>query len=102
MTRMQNTNRAVRGAVRSRQVCDHCGGPFGMVTHRWWGSKFCKRRCKDTYLREITLGRYTVQRWCGRVAKLWDDRNVATRRNEGFTGIAVVGCACAKADAKVR
>jgi hypothetical protein len=65
MTTMQHTNRAVRGVVRPRQVCDHCGGPFGMVTHRWWGSKFCKRSCKDAYLRELTLDRDTVHRWCG-------------------------------------
>ena len=51
------------GAVRSRQVCDHCGGPFGMVTHRWWGSKFCNRRCKEAYLREIMLDRNTIGRW---------------------------------------
>jgi hypothetical protein len=65
MTTMQNTNQAVRPVVRSHQVCDHCGGRFGMVTHRWWGSKFCKRRCKEAYLREILLGRYAVQRWYG-------------------------------------
>jgi hypothetical protein len=65
MTTIQETNRPVRAAVRSRQVCDHCGGPFGMVTHRWWGSKFCKRRCKDAYLREIRLDRDTVHRLCG-------------------------------------
>src|SRR5262245_15497399 len=34
------------------QACDYCGGRFGMVTHRWWGDKFCKRTCKDAYLRE--------------------------------------------------
>src|SRR5215471_6162174 len=28
--------------VCKHQVCDHCGGRFGMVTHRWWGNKFCK------------------------------------------------------------
>jgi hypothetical protein len=22
------------------------------VTHRWWGNKFCNRRCKNAYLRE--------------------------------------------------
>jgi hypothetical protein len=65
MTTIQDTNRPVRAAVRSRQVCDHCGGRFGMVTHRWWGSKFCKRRCKDAYLREIMLDRDTVHRLCG-------------------------------------
>ena len=42
--------------VCKHQVCDHCGGCFGMVTHRWWGNKFCKRTCKNAYLREVTLG----------------------------------------------
>jgi hypothetical protein len=62
---IQDQNRSARGVMRPRQVCDHCGGPFGMVTHRWWGNKFCKRRCKDAYLREIMLDRDTVYRWCG-------------------------------------
>ncbi len=45
----------LRGAppVRKHQVCDRCGGRFGMITHRWWGNKFCKRTCKDAYLREL-------------------------------------------------
>ena len=51
--------------VRKHQVCDHCGGGFGMVTHRWWGRKFCKRTCKDAYLREVTLDRDTIRRWFG-------------------------------------
>jgi len=49
--------------VCKHQVCDHCGGRFGMVTHRWWGSKFCKRTCKDAYLREVTLDRDIIRRW---------------------------------------
>jgi hypothetical protein len=53
-----------RQAPRSkRQVCDFCGGRFGMVTHRWWGSKFCKRKCKQAYLRDVALGRDTIFRW---------------------------------------
>jgi transposase InsO family protein len=28
--------------ICKHQVCNHCGGRFGMVTHRWWGNKFCK------------------------------------------------------------
>jgi hypothetical protein len=35
--------------ICKHQVCNHCGGRFGMVTHRWWGNKFCKRRCKNAY-----------------------------------------------------
>jgi hypothetical protein len=36
------------------QVCDHCGGRFGMVTHRWWGNKFCKRASKTPTPAKIT------------------------------------------------
>ena len=49
--------------VCKHQVCVHCGGRFGMVTHRWWGSKFCKKSCRDAYLREVTLDRATIRRW---------------------------------------
>ena len=38
--------------VCKHQVCEYCGGRFGMVTHRWWGNKSCKKTCKNTYLRE--------------------------------------------------
>jgi hypothetical protein len=31
--------------ARKHQVCDHCGGRFGLVT-RWWGNRFCKKLCK--------------------------------------------------------
>jgi hypothetical protein len=65
MTIIQVSNQSVPAARRARQLCDHCGGPFGMVTHRWWGSRFCKRRCKDSYIREIMLRRRTIRRWCG-------------------------------------
>jgi hypothetical protein len=41
-----------RPQVCTRQVCDHCGGRFGRVTHRWWDNKFCKRTCKNAHLRE--------------------------------------------------
>jgi hypothetical protein len=39
------------------QVCDYCGERFDMVTQRWWGNKFCKRICKDVYLRENAVAR---------------------------------------------
>jgi hypothetical protein len=42
------------------QVCDHCGGRFGMVTHRWWSNRFCKRTCKNAYLRE---NHHTLSGW---------------------------------------
>jgi hypothetical protein len=36
-----------------------------MVTHRWWGNKFCKRTCKGAYLREVALGRDKIHRRYG-------------------------------------
>jgi len=36
-----------------------------MVTHRWWGNKFCKRTCKNAYLRENdrTLSGWIIPRF---------------------------------------
>ena len=57
MSRNAATTLSCKGVMRQsqvckHQVCDYCGGRFGMVTHRWWGGKFCKRACKNAYLRE--------------------------------------------------
>jgi len=49
--------------MSNRQICDQCGGRFGMVRYRWWGSRFCKRACKDAHLREIALGRDRILGW---------------------------------------
>ena len=49
--------------TQKRQVCDHCGGRFGLVTHRWWGNKFCKRTCRDNHIREVALDRDIIRRW---------------------------------------
>jgi hypothetical protein len=48
---------------RNPQVCGRCGGRFGMVTHRWWGNKFCRRSCRDAYLREIAVDRAAIAQW---------------------------------------
>ena len=53
------------GGATVANRCAHCGGRFGMVTHRWWGNKFCKRACKNAYLRELALGRDKIRRWFG-------------------------------------
>ena len=58
-----------RQRVHGHQVCSYCGGRFGMVTHRWWGNKFCKRVCKDTYISEVALDRDSIRRWLG-IARL--------------------------------
>jgi hypothetical protein len=63
MTIVRVTNEPVPAAQRARQLCDHCSGPFGMVTHRWWGRKFCKRRCKDAHIRDIMLDIRRIHGW---------------------------------------
>jgi|ERR1700722_8016103 len=70
MTIIEVSNQSVSAARRARHLCNHCGGPFGLVTHRWWGSKFCKRRCKEAHIREIMLDRRTIHRWCGLLASI--------------------------------
>ena len=51
--------------IRKHQLCDHCGGRFGLLTHRWWGNKFCKKVSKDAYVREILLDGDAFLRWFG-------------------------------------
>jgi hypothetical protein len=53
------------GGATVANRCAHCGGRFGMVTHRCWGNKFCKRTCKNAYLRELALGGDKIRRWFG-------------------------------------
>jgi hypothetical protein len=52
--------------MRRPQLCDQCGGRFGLVTHRWLRAKFCRRTCKDAYLRELALRRDRIQKMKGR------------------------------------
>jgi hypothetical protein len=53
------------GRAKAVNACDHCGRRFGMVTYRWWGSKFCKKTCKAAFLRELGFGRVEICRWFG-------------------------------------
>ena len=54
-----------RSQACKHRVCDYCGGRFGMVTHRWRGDKFCRRTCKNAYLRENhrTLSGWVIPRF---------------------------------------
>jgi hypothetical protein len=52
--------------MRQSQFCDHCGGRFGLLTHRWLGAKFCKRTCKDEHLLELAVSRNKIQKMKGR------------------------------------
>ena len=50
--------------------CDHCGGRFGLVTQRFFLKRFCKKRCKKTYLATLTERFVSTRRqWIAVVAK---------------------------------
>jgi len=50
--------------------CDHCGGRFGLVTHRFFLKRFCQRRCKKHYLAMLAERFVSVQRqWIGVVVR---------------------------------
>jgi hypothetical protein len=73
-----------RPQVCKHRVCDHCGGRFGMVTHRWWGNKFCKRTCKNADLRENhhTLSGWVIPRFfafAGGARPAWTGHSAAGR-----------------------
>jgi hypothetical protein len=50
--------------------CDHCGGRFGLVTHRLFLKRFCGKRCKKNYLTALTERFVSARRqWIGVVAR---------------------------------
>jgi len=51
--------------IRKRQACDRCDGRFGLIMHRWWANKFCKKVCGDAHVHEIVLDRDAIRRWFG-------------------------------------
>jgi hypothetical protein len=30
--------------------CEFCGGGFGLISHRHFRKRFCRKRCKENYL----------------------------------------------------
>jgi hypothetical protein len=47
--------------MRKHLICNHCGGRFGTVAHRWCGNKFCRSKQGDIdrftlHAREAALG----------------------------------------------
>jgi hypothetical protein len=55
--------------MKHNHACDHCGRRFGLVTHRWWGGKFCSRACKQIRRRDAALW-HRVFSWHGDMPRL--------------------------------
>jgi hypothetical protein len=50
--------------------CDFCGGRFGLISHRHFWKRFCRKRCKDNY---ITARAQKIEassrEWCASIAE---------------------------------
>lgn len=43
--------------------CAHCGGRFGLIVYRWYGQRFCRAKCREAFLCELTSERERLKRW---------------------------------------
>jgi hypothetical protein len=43
--------------------CDACGGSLGLIVHRWWGYRFCRKACKNRHLAKIENQREKLREW---------------------------------------
>jgi hypothetical protein len=46
------------------RLCDcGCGRKFGLITHRWLGYKFAKKRCKEDFLAKRSQQIERMRQW---------------------------------------
>jgi hypothetical protein len=45
--------------------CANCGGKFGLVCHRHWGLRFCRKACKDKFLAKLATDHAAMRKWFG-------------------------------------
>ena len=55
--------------IKSENRCANCGGKFGLVCHRHWGLRFCRKRCKDNFLAKAARELDDMKRWFGFLAR---------------------------------
>ena len=46
----------------SRQ-CSFCSGRFGLIRHHHWDAQFCRKSCKEAYLKKIAEDREKARRF---------------------------------------
>jgi hypothetical protein len=49
--------------------CANCAGKFGLVCHRHWGLRFCRKVCKTNYLAKTAKDYVRVRKWFGMLAR---------------------------------
>jgi hypothetical protein len=43
--------------------CGQCGGKLGLIVHRYWELRFCRRACKRSYLEHVERDSERLRRW---------------------------------------
>jgi hypothetical protein len=38
--------------IKLENRCASCGGKFGLVSHYYWGLRFCRKACKTAFLQK--------------------------------------------------
>jgi len=50
--------------------CGQCGGKLGLIVHRYWELRFCRRACKRSYLEQhVERDRERLRRWFAYLAR---------------------------------
>ena len=51
--------------TNSQNRCVICGGKFGLVSHQYWGLRFCRKACKDSFLAKAAKDHARMRKWFG-------------------------------------
>ena len=69
---MSATNLQIGGEHHMAKIddrCANCGGKFGLVCHRHWGLRFCRKVCKTNYLAKTAKDYVRMRKWFGMLAR---------------------------------
>jgi hypothetical protein len=45
--------------------CAECGGRLGLVSHQYWGLRFCRKACKHNFLAKAAKDHVRMRKWFG-------------------------------------
>ncbi len=51
--------------IHPENRCANCGGRFGLVSHRHFGLRFCRKACKDDFVTKAAKDRARIRKWFG-------------------------------------
>jgi hypothetical protein len=49
--------------AKSDDRCANCGGKFGLVCHRYWRLRFCRKVCKTNFLAKTAKDYARMRKW---------------------------------------